>query len=378
MLEKLDFDLVDDKGNEILTNYGYLSPYLIDLFKEKGWNEYAIPYMWGTVGFIYNMEQLTFEEVSTWNVLWETDVKATAKDSIRDTYMVGVMYVYQDELNSLKQQLDNNEITQAQYTTKVGQIMNRCDDETLSKVQTALTDMKNNIYGFEVDSGKNDIITGKIGLNLAWSGDAVYSMDVAQEEEDVMLGYAVPKEGSNVWFDGWVMPKGANKKLAQSFVNYLCSPECAMRNMEVIGYTSPVVSDEIYDMIIDWYGAEEDETGYDVDLTYLFQDTLSDAYYTIDPETNEKRVIVNVHERGRQFDCQYPDEETISRCGIMEDFGEQNDHVIAMWENVKIGDIPIWITIVLITFIVIVIVLLYVRKAYIKYQKNKRKLKYNN
>jgi spermidine/putrescine transport system substrate-binding protein len=332
--------------------------------------------MWGTVGFIYNPEFVSEEEASTWNLLWNPDIKSTAKDSIRDTYMVGVMYVYQDELNDLKHKLDNGIISQKEYTSKVGEIMNRCDDDTLDKVEDALILMKNAVYGFEVDSGKNDIVTGKIAVNLAWSGDAVYSMDVAEEEEEVYLNYSVPKEGSNVWFDGWVMPKGANTLLAQSFVNFLCSPEIAVRNMNKIGYTSAIVGDEVMDMINDWYGVEDGEEGYEVDLTYLFTDSLSDEYYTINDQ-GEKRAIVTVSERGRQFDAQYPDEETIMRCGIMEDFGDRIDNVIAMWENVKIGDISIWFTILLIVFVVIIFVFMYGKKIIDKHKKKMRRLKYS-
>ena len=376
MIEEFDLDMKDKNGDLVMSNYKYISTYLVDLFAEKGWDKYAIPYMWGTVGFIYHPDYVSEEEASSWNLLWNSDIKSTAKDSIRDTYVAGVMYVYQDELNDLKLQFDKGLITQEAYTKRVGEIMNMCDDETLDKVQDALIVMKDAVYGFEVDSGKNDIVTGKIHANLAWSGDAVYSMDVAEEEEGVCLNYAVPKEGSNVWFDGWVMPKGANKELAQSFVNFLCSPEIAVRNMNMIGYTSAIVGNEIMDMINDWYGAEDLDEAYPVDLTYLFTDSLSDEYYTV-LENGEKRAIVYVAERGRQFDAQYPDEETIMRCGIMEDFGDRNDAVIAMWENVKIGDISIWITIALVSTLVIILAIMYGVKAYTKYQRKMRKLKYN-
>ena len=378
MLETYDYDLKDENGNLIMNNYHNVSPYLINLFSDKGWNDYAVPYMWGTMGFIYNPENIAAEDIKHWSILWNENYKnmATANDSIRDTYVVGVMNVYYDELMALREDLQNGKITQEQYTKQIGLIMNRCDDETLLKVETALKQMKNNVYGFEVDSGKSDIVTGKVSINFAWSGDAVYSLDVAEEENEVYLNYQVPEEGSNVWFDGWVMPKGANKQLAQSFVNYLCDPEIAVRNMEMIGYTSAIVGDEIMDMIIDWYGAESLEEAFPVDLTYLFTDSLSEEYY-ITNEAGEKRVIVYVAERGRQFDAQYPDEETIMRCGIMEDFGDKNDAVIAMWENVKIGDISIWITIALVTSLVVVLAIMYGLKAYTKYQRKLRKLKYN-
>lgn len=432
MLDKYDYNLKDPNGNLIMTNYDYVSPYLKSLFELQGWNDYSVPYMWGTMGFIYNPETIDAEDIKHWSILWDSKYKnmATAKDSIRDTYVVGVMYVYYDELMQLKEKLNNNQITNTEYTVEVGKIMNRCDDETLKKVKKALTEMKNNVYGFEVDSGKSDIVTGKVSINFAWSGDAVYSLNVAEEENEVYLNYQVPEEGSNVWFDAWVMPKGANKQLAQSFVNYLCDPEIAVRNMDYIGYTSSIVCDQILDMIDDWYGAIYPEynketstwwydevnlglkdetlevsvknnyiylgdnkvldilknikdekgnpysdyyncTSYEVDLTYLFEGAVSESYLT------DGKVVVTVDERGRQFDTQYPDYETIQRCGIMEDFGDRNDAVLEMWESVKIGDIPISITIILLVVVVIAFAIFKISK-YIKVsQRKKRKSRYD-
>lgn len=433
MLDEFDYDLKDANGNLIMSNYQYISPYLKDLFNSKGWDKYAIPYMWGTMGFIYNPELVLEEDIKNWSILWDEDYKnmATAKDSVRDTYVVGVMHVYFDELMDLKNKLDNGQITSSEYTNEIGKIMNRCDDETLDKVEQALKKMKSNLYGFEVDSGKSDIVTGKVAINFAWSGDAVYSLDIAEEENELYLNYQVPEEGSNVWFDGWVMPKGANKELAQSFVNYLCSPEIAVRNMNYIGYTSSVVGDEILDMIDDWYGAiypefndetstwwydevdlglndsslnvevidneiylgnqkvidilsniyDEEEVpysdyylceSYEVDLTYLFKGSVSDEYLT------DGKVIVTVEERGRQFDTQYPDYETIQKCGIMEDFGDQNDAVLAMWENVKIGNIPISITIALVAVILTIFAYMNVKKYLKQAQRKKRRKELNS
>ena len=431
MLDTYNYDMKDKNGNPVMSNYKYISKYLKDLFKKEELDSYAVPYMWGTMGFIYNPENIKEEDIKHWSILWNPEYKnmATAKDSIRDTFVVGVMNVYYEELMELKAKFEKGEITSEQYTESIGIIMNRCDDETLQKVETALKQMKENVYGFEVDSGKSDIVTGKVSINFAWSGDAVYSLDVAEEENEVYLNYQVPEEGSNVWFDGWVMPKGANKELAQSFVNYLCRPEIAVRNMNYIGYTSSIVGDEILNMIDDWYGAilpefsEEtstwwydeinlnisdesleidirnneiylgndkiisllesivDEEGnpysqmynctyYEVDLTYLFEGSVSEEYLT------DGKVIVAVEERGRQFDTQYPDYETIQRCGMMEDFGDRNDAVLAMWENVKIGDIPITITIGLLVVVVGLLSFIYIKKYLKIYQRNKRRKEY--
>ena len=112
-------------------------------------------------------------------------------------------------------------------------------------------------------------------------------------------------------------------------------------------------------------------TYYEVDLTYLFDGAVSDDY--LDEDGN---VIVAVEERGRQFDTQYPNEEIIARCGIMEDFGDANDHVLAMWENVKIGSIPLYITIALVSGVVVLITVLYIKKFLKVRLRNKRKSQY--
>jgi len=384
MIIPYQFDLKDQNGNLIFSNYSNISSYIVNLFKEDSYHldQYAVPYMWGTMGFIYvnsedevnieaGLEGYTFDEVKNWDILWTTDLKASAKDSIRDTYVVGVMHTYFDELIENRTKYLNGKMTKDDYRISCGKIMNRCDDDTIDKVEAELKKMKENVYAFEVDNGKNDIVTGKISLNFAWSGDAVYSMDLAQEEEGINLYYSVPEEGSNVWFDGWVMPKGANVELAQIFVNYLCSEEVAIRNMDYIGYTSSIVGDAVLERIEENYGPEQGETGYPVDLTYLFGDNVSEKY-----KDGEGRVIVTVNERNRQFDAQYPDEDVITRCGIMEDFGDQYDKVLAMWENVKIGSISIVPVIIVIIAIIAFICGFYGMKLYKSYIRKTRKEKF--
>ena len=347
MIEKLDYS--DDKYTLVPNYDDYGSPYIRKIFtdnktknnktgEELSWTNYAIPYMWGTMGFTYNMDLVEQEDVQTWGILWNTDYakKSTAKNSVHDTYVAGVMYAKRDELISLKESFENGEITSTEYNKKIDSIMNDVSDETIKEVEEKLIEMKNNFYGFEVDNGKTDILNGTITINFCWSGDGVYSMDEAEESE-VYLGYEVPIEGSNVFFDGWVMPKGANTELAQDFLNYICNPEVASRNMDFIGYTSVIAGDAIWELINDWYSPDEGEEGEEVDLSYFFNGTLSDEYLT------DGKAIITVAERGRQFDAQYPSEETLLRCAVMKDFGSQNEKVLIMWENVKCGEIGGWL-----------------------------------
>lgn len=360
MIEKYDYSI--DSGYLYIDNYNqYASPYIKSIFNSSGLADYAIPYMWGTLGLLYNVDLVDSDDVETWGVLWNSDYKnmASAKDSVRDTYVAGVMYLNHDKLMEYRDKYLSGELSSSEYNALVSSIMN--DTSDISSVEAVLKEMKQNIFGFEVDSGKNDIVTGKISINVAWSGDAVYSMQTAYDEEGVTLNYIVPLEGGNVWFDAWVMPKGANKELAQDFVNYLCHPSVASQNMEYIGYTSPIAGDDIYELALDTYGSEDGDTI--VDLSYFFEGTLSEEYLV------DGKAIIVTDGYNNVLDAQYPSKDVLERCAIMEDFKDRNNEVLAMWENVKLGEYSVWLTIVVIVTVVLILGIGY----YVKYDKIRRK-----
>ena len=276
-------DMLEPLNRENVPNYTtYASPYIKELFEsnqvkiEEGenknyivsWADYAIPFFWGTMGFMYNPDVLINEtDINSWSILWDEKYErmSTLKDSVRDTYCAGVLYTFSNEkhpevgysLNELKEMYLNNQISDKQYQQYIQTIMNDVDDETLEKVKENLKIAKENVYGFEVDSGKADIVTGKIAINFCWSGDAVYAMDCAEEESGISLNYVIPEEGSNVWFDGWVMPKGADTELAEEFLNFISRPDIAALNMNEVGYSSAIAGESIYQMIKEWYGSEK-------------------------------------------------------------------------------------------------------------------------
>lgn len=283
---------------------------------------YAVGYMWGTMGFIYNKDEgVTAEDLNSWNSISQ-DVfknKVTIKDSVRDTYIMALGAVYSEELLALdKSALDYNE--------KLTEIFNRCDDADIEKVEYFLQELRQNLYGFEVDSGKSDILSGKITVNFAWSGDAAYSIGEG-ESSGINLGYVVPEEGSNVWFDGFVMPKSVTaeeEKWCVEFLDYMCKPSSAVRNMDYIGYTSVIAGDEVFEYVYDSYN--DDNATETVDLKYYFDPTCEGDEYVI--KTSDKN--------GMLF-AQYPDYETITRCAVMENF--DNDTLVkinAMWNRVKL------------------------------------------
>ena len=288
-----------------------------------------------TASASYTWENVSGGEHSIWAVGYDNSgkeyktstKKITIKDSVRDTYFTAVMHVYKNETTALKAQYDAGTLTAEAYNDALSEIFNRHDAETLKKVETALNQLTDNVI-LEVDEGKSDMVLGKIYANLAWSGDSVFSMDEA-EEKKVELAYEVPEEGSNVWFDGWCMPKGANKEASLMFLDFLADPEIAVMNMDAVGYTSPIAGQAIWDNLCDWYEADDDvaeEDCEEVDLSYFFEGTLDAG--------KEAKVMIAKEDRGRQFDAQYPTEEVITRCAIMRDFGKEgNDALYKMWNK---------------------------------------------
>lgn len=335
-------DLTEDVPN--YAEYG--SPYMKELFSANGWAEYAVPYMWGTMGFVYNPEKVSFAEASTWAAATNEKFKnkTTLKDSVRDTYFLGVGLAQIDELNAKSDLYYKNdgELSLEKYQKFLRDTFNDTTEETVKKVEGLLKKARANAFSLEVDEGKNDMATGKVWLNFAWSGDAVYAMDEA-EESDTVLCYAVPKEGSNIWYDGWVMPKGANKQLAAAFVNFVSAPENACKNMDFIGYTSAIAGEEVYERIKDSdYACERGDEGAEaIDLTYFFG------------EINGSPAIVYCNEPNRQLLAQYPSEDITARCTIMEYFpDDDNERINAMWNRVKAGNV--WLYVIIISAVVVV------------------------
>ena len=328
LLEKFPYNETDGQYGESLKNFGdYGSPFIKERFSSVKLSDnnsfltYAVPYFWGTMGFTYDSDYFDEEEVSSWECLWNKDAKFQSqfslKDSMRDTYVTGIFHVYKDEIAALDE-------TDPQYNAKLTAIFNRCDSDTIKKVGDALIEAKKStVNKFEVDQGKEDIVKGTYHANLAWSGDSIFAMDSAEElETPVNLSYALPEEGSNVWFDGWCMPKGANTELAEEFINFICDPANAALIMDSVGYTSPIVGDEMWELVNDWYAADENETDtYEVDLSFYFG--------------KEAKIEIPTSEKGRQFDAQYPTKEVLNKCCMMNDFGSQTKEVGEMWLRVK-------------------------------------------
>lgn len=192
-----------------ITNYKHIG----DEFKNLGYdpnNEYSVPYMWGTVGILYNTTMVD-DPVDSWDILWNPKYEKNIfmMDSQRDSIMVALK--------------------------KLGYSLNTRNEAELEAAKQELIKQKPLVLSYVGDEVKDKMISGEAALAVVYSGDAVY-----MKWENEELDYAIPKEGSNYWFDAMCIPKSSkNKEAAELFINFMTDPEIALRNAEYIGYSTP-------------------------------------------------------------------------------------------------------------------------------------------
>ena len=341
MLEN-DLLLPIDKNFGFTPNYiENISPYIKDVFSRidgngKNANDYAVGYMWGTTGFLYNTKYVSREEVSSWSALWNPkfNKKLLVKDAFRDVYSPLLIYANHDKIVSGEVKMDD--------------LMHDSSDESIAVVEALLKKAKPYIAGWEADFGKEIMTKEKAWLNLSWSGDAVWAIEEASDV-GVELDYVVPDEGSIVWFDGWVIPKYAkNTKAASYFINFMCMPENAIRNMDASGYVSVIASDEVKE----YMSEAAVESGYEEpqDLSYFFGE-------------NADSVVINP--------ALYPDRSVIERCAMMHDSGSRTEALLAMWSRVKGDNLNNWMVIVILLSFAVLLVVGVMRK--LKQRRRKRR-----
>lgn len=173
-------------------------------------NQYSIPYCWGTVGILYNTKMVE-EPIDSWTVLWDTQYKDNIlmQDSVRDAFAVALK--------------------------TLGYSLNSTSIHELTQAKDLLVQQKPLVQAYVIDQVRDKMIGSEAAIGVIYSGEAIYT-----QTENPDLAYVVPKEGSNMWIDSWVMPKNApNKENAEKFLDFLCSPEIALMNFEYITYSTP-------------------------------------------------------------------------------------------------------------------------------------------
>lgn len=173
-------------------------------------NKYSVPYCWGTVGILYN-KTMVDEPVNSWSILWDPKYKDNIlmQDSVRDAFGAALKYL--------------------------GYSLNSTDLDELTEAKNLLIEQKPLVQAYVIDQVRDKMIGNEAALGVIYSGEAIYT-----QKENPNLEYVIPKEGSNIWIDSWVIPKNAeHKENAEKFINFLCRPDIALMNFEYITYSTP-------------------------------------------------------------------------------------------------------------------------------------------
>ncbi|MBR5299908.1 MAG: ABC transporter substrate-binding protein [Bacteroidales bacterium] len=310
---------------------GNVAPYIVEKFNQiegngKNANDYSVGYMWGTVGLIYNPKYISDSEVKDWDVLKNPAYagKVLMKDAFRDVYTALLVALNKEAIDA-----GEKDIKTLPFDTS---------DESIKLVEDYLNSFKESVCGWEADFGKEQMTKELAWINLSWSGDAQWAIDEAADI-GMDLRYAIPESGSAVWFDGWVIPKYAkNIKAARYFINFMCKPENALRNMDMTGYVSAIGGEEILESMTD---SDEFDP---IDVSYFFG-----------PQADS--VCINP--------VMYPEKNIIERCAMMHDRG--TEELLKMWSRVKGDSASAW-TYILICLVfaglIAAVIVKYTKKRY--------------
>ena len=315
LLIPIQKDLIPDS----IKYFDNISPFVLAKFQQMApkadvqVSDYTVGYMWGTTGFIFNPQFVNREDLVSWGAVLNPkfENRILMKDAFRDVYSVLVLYAFAEQIE--KGEVNRDELVRNITPARV------------AAVKDILLRAKKQICGWEVDFGKEEMTKGKAWLNLSWSGDAQFAIEEAAEM-DVMLDYIVPQEGSNVWFDGWVIPKYAkNIKAATYFIDYMCRADNALANMDEIGYVSCAGGPNAAAIILEEQNDEEawPET---VDASYFFGEEsilVNDEW--LDPHALHLNPVY------------YADKSTIDRCALMHDAGDAQEMLLEMWNEIKLA-----------------------------------------
>ncbi|WP_445490627.1 ABC transporter substrate-binding protein [Niallia sp. 03133] len=211
MIDKMkEEDLLIPIDHTKIPNLKNIDSRFLNLSFDPG-NTYSIPYFWGTVGIVYNPKMLNGKKITSWEDLWDKDLKSEILliDGARE--IIGM------SLNSLHYSLNDK------------------NHQHLRQAKEKLDRLTPNIKAIVGDEIRMLIENREAAIGVLWSGMAA---EIMWENEDVQ--YVVPKEGSNLWFDNMVIPKTAkNIEGAHKFINFMLEAKNAAQNTEYVGYSTP-------------------------------------------------------------------------------------------------------------------------------------------
>jgi len=212
MIQKMiDNDLLAEINFDNIPNLKNIGQQYFEQSKEfDPENKYSVPYCFGTVGILYNKTMVS-GPIDSWSVLWDEQYadNILMQDSVRDAFMVAL------KLN--------------------GYSMNTLDETELQAAKNSLIEQKPLVQAYVIDQVRDKMIGDEAAIGVIYSGEAIYT-----QRENENLEYVIPKEGTNVWIDSWVIPRNApNKENAEKFIDFMCREDIALKNFEYITYSTP-------------------------------------------------------------------------------------------------------------------------------------------
>ena len=247
MIQRLmEEDLLQKLDQDKLTCKDVLS----DAVKNPAYDptdEYSVPYFWGTVGIVYDKTKVSLD-----------DLEAEGFNIFLDEKYKGDIYLYDSERDSFMMALK-----------ALGYSMNTEDEAELQAaydwLETCVKTMKPEIVTDEII---DNMAQGRKALGICYSGDATY---ITSENEN--MGFYLPKEGTNLWYDSMVIPANAqNPDLAHEFMNFISEYDYAYDNSSYVGYTSPnaQVMDDLAAGDFEGLNAYVPRTGYEKDEVFVY------------------------------------------------------------------------------------------------------------
>ena len=213
MIERMiNHDMLEELDLSAMPNFANVMDRLKDPSYDPG-NRFSVPYMWGTLGYLYNTEMVD-EELSSWSALFDEKYAGNVimMNSMRDSIGLALKYL--------------------------GYSMNTRNEAELNEAKDLLIKQKQDKIqcGYLLDETKDKMVGGEAAIGVVYSGDAQYAI-----EKNESLVYVVPEEGSNIWVDGMCIPKGSkNVEGAMKFIDFMCREDVAAMNFDYIYYCSPI------------------------------------------------------------------------------------------------------------------------------------------
>ncbi|WP_027108256.1 ABC transporter substrate-binding protein [Lacticigenium naphthae] len=211
MVERMrDEELLIEIDHSKIEGLDHLVPKFLDQPFDPD-NQYSIPYFWGTLGIVYNENLVDGDEMNTWADLWDPQYEESILliDGAREVIGLALQ--------------------------KNGYSLNSTSDAELAVATKDLNALADNVKAVVADEIKMYMIQEEAAIAVTFSGEAA---DMMWENEAIK--YILPEEGSNLWFDNFVIPQTAqNIDAAYAFINFMLDPEIAAQNADYIGYSTP-------------------------------------------------------------------------------------------------------------------------------------------